>query len=102
MCFSFGIELDDVLTEEEEAKRAAADMTEAEATAEEESKAAEAADPAASGKAAAAATAGSDKLVYRIEVPANRYDILSLEGLVRALNIFRGVESMPVRMLRSC
>jgi len=30
LCFSFGIELDDVLTEEEEAKRAAADMGEAE------------------------------------------------------------------------
>lgn len=30
----------------------------------------------------------SDDVIYRIEVPANRYDLLCVEGLVRAILIF--------------
>ena len=30
----------------------------------------------------------SEEIIYRIEVPANRYDLLCLEGLARALLIF--------------
>ena len=29
-----------------------------------------------------------EEIIYRIEIPANRYDLLCLEGLARALNIF--------------
>ena len=31
----------------------------------------------------------SEEIIYRIEVPANRYDLLCLEGLARALLIFQ-------------
>ncbi len=31
-----------------------------------------------------------DNFVYKIEIPANRYDLLCLEGLARSLNIFLG------------
>ena len=30
-----------------------------------------------------------DEVIYRIDIPANRYDMLCLEGIARALNIFR-------------
>lgn len=32
----------------------------------------------------------SEDVIYRIEVPANRYDLLSLEGLVTGLLVFQG------------
>lgn len=31
----------------------------------------------------------SDDIIYRIEVPANRYDLLCLEGLAIALLVFQ-------------
>ena len=31
-----------------------------------------------------------DDIIYRIDIPANRYDMLCLEGIARALNIFCG------------
>lgn len=31
----------------------------------------------------------SEEIIYRIELPANRYDLLCLEGLTRALLIFQ-------------
>ena len=30
----------------------------------------------------------SDEILYKIDIPANRYDMLCLEGIARALNIF--------------
>lgn len=36
----------------------------------------------------------SDEVLYKIDIPANRYDMLCLEGIARALNIFN--RSMPV------
>ena len=30
-----------------------------------------------------------DEIIYRIDIPANRYDMMCLEGIARALNIFR-------------
>lgn len=37
------------------------------------------------------ATQTSDEeIIYRIDIPANRYDMLCLEGIARALNIFQG------------
>jgi hypothetical protein len=32
----------------------------------------------------------SDEIIYKVEVPANRYDLLCPEGLSQALKIFRG------------
>lgn len=49
--------------------------------------------PSASSVAAAQAArlaAASDEAVYKIDIPANRYDMLCLEGIARALNIFSG------------
>jgi len=67
LCFSYGIELDDVTSEKK--------MKEKE-----------------SGKKDDAA---SDEIIYKIDVPANRYDLLCLEGLSRSLRIFNG-EPAPV------
>lgn len=38
----------------------------------------------------------SDAVLYRIEVPANRYDMLSIEGITRAIRIFITGEPCPV------
>lgn len=32
----------------------------------------------------------SDEILYRIDIPANRYDLLCLEGLVDGLLVFQG------------
>jgi len=37
-----------------------------------------------------------EKTVFKIDIPANRYDLLCLEGLVRALLIFQGKKDIPV------
>lgn len=34
--------------------------------------------------------AASDEVLYKIDIPANRYDMLCLEGISRALNVFLG------------
>ncbi|KAL4347089.1 hypothetical protein GQ457_17G027170 [Hibiscus cannabinus] len=69
LCFSFGIELDDVTTEKA--------IISKEKHLEEEKPTAE------------------DEIIYKIEVPANRYDLLCLEGLAQALRIFSGQEKIP-------
>jgi phenylalanyl-tRNA synthetase beta chain len=58
--------------------------------------AAKAAAKAAESKAAAALAAASDEVIYKIDIPANRYDMLCLEGIARALNVFKGREPPPV------
>jgi phenylalanyl-tRNA synthetase beta chain len=35
-------------------------------------------------------TGASEDIIYRIEIPANRYDLLCLEGLVLGLLVFQG------------
>lgn len=35
------------------------------------------------------AKGASDTILYKIDVPANRYDLLCLEGLVRGLQVFK-------------
>lgn len=74
LCFDFGIELDDV--EEEEDKGT---------------------------KTRGGAEGGAVEMVvsYKIEVPANRYDILCLEGMKRALRVFTGLDTPPVYRLTS-
>lgn len=41
----------------------------------------------------AALAEASEEVIYKIDIPANRYDMLCLEGIARALNIFR--ERLP-------
>ena len=37
----------------------------------------------------------SEDVIYKIDIPANRYDMLCLEGIARALNIFKGRMPAP-------
>ena len=68
LCFEFGIELDEVTTEqkmfENEQKKSGSHL--------------------------------SNEILYKIEVAANRYDLLCLEGLALALKVFLEKEPMPV------
>ncbi|KAI5668191.1 hypothetical protein M9H77_18044 [Catharanthus roseus] len=69
LCFQFGIELDDVTTEKAIIRKEK-HLDEEEASEDEE-------------------------VIYKIEVPANRYDLLCLEGLAQALRIFNMVDPIP-------
>lgn len=65
LCFEFGIELDEVVTETRMKRK----------------------------------QEGSEEkevVVYKIDVPANRQDLLCLEGISRALRIFMGKEDVPM------
>jgi phenylalanyl-tRNA synthetase beta chain len=70
LCFSFGIELDDITSERLMAEK-------------------ESATSSTSHKGL------SEEVIYKIEIPANRCDLLCLEGLSRALRIFLGKEPVP-------
>ncbi len=63
LCFEFGIELDEVTSERTLVAKE-------------------------QGASSAAVDGLSDDVIYRIEIPANRYDLLSVEGLVRALRAY--------------
>ncbi|KAK9804450.1 hypothetical protein WJX73_003051 [Symbiochloris irregularis] len=65
LCFDYGIELDDVTTAEEVQRKQ-------------------------QHQEASASTAQEEEILYKIDIPANRYDMLCLEGIARALNIFLG------------
>ena len=39
---------------------------------------------------------GTTETVWKVEIAANRYDLLCLEGLARALRVFLGKEPTPV------
>lgn len=41
------------------------------------------------GENAAVQSSASEDIIYRIDIPANRYDLLCLEGLVSALLVFQ-------------
>ena len=41
---------------------------------------------------------GVTHTVWKVEIAANRYDLLCLEGLSRALRVFLGKEATPVRV----
>lgn len=57
LCFEFGLELDEVVTEKDEN--------------------------------------GKEKIVYKIEIGANRYDLLCAEGMIRALLVFQSKLKPP-------
>eukprot|EP00958_Prasinococcus_capsulatus_P023656 scaffold3581_cov417-Prasinococcus_capsulatus_cf.AAC.17 len=43
----------------------------------------------------------AEEVIYKIDVPANRYDLLCIEGLARGLRIFLGLEATPEFRLAS-
>ncbi|XP_061639197.1 phenylalanine--tRNA ligase beta subunit isoform X3 [Phyllopteryx taeniolatus] len=68
LCFEFGLELDEITSEKEIISREQGDIK---------------------------ATGASDVVLYKIDVPANRYDLLCLEGLVRGLQVFKNKLEAP-------
>ncbi|XP_067003502.2 phenylalanine--tRNA ligase beta subunit isoform X3 [Anabrus simplex] len=68
LCFEFGLELDDVTSEKQMIAKEQGDQ-----------------------KAAGA----SDDIIYKVDIPANRYDLLCLEGLAMGLLVFLGRISPP-------
>eukprot|EP00977_Amphora_coffeiformis_P018530 scaffold6562_cov163-Amphora_coffeaeformis.AAC.17 len=70
LCFEFGVELDEITSEREEAERGA-NLTEAQLA------------------------QYSTNVIYKIDVPANRYDLLCIEGLSRGFKIFLGDMESP-------
>uniref|UniRef100_A0A8C6ZU85 Phenylalanine--tRNA ligase beta subunit n=1 Tax=Nothoprocta perdicaria TaxID=30464 RepID=A0A8C6ZU85_NOTPE len=68
LCFEFGLELDEITSEKTIIRKERGD-----------------------GKAEGA----SDTVLYKIDVPANRYDLLCLEGLVRGLQVFKERINIP-------
>lgn len=65
LCFQFGLELDDVVSEA----------------------------PQIGSRALSAGVAVEEEIMYKIEVPANRYDLLCLEGLGQALRVFMKLDA---------
>lgn len=76
LCFQFGVELDEVTSEKEIFKREHATDLESESV-----------------KAKLATL--SDEVLYKIDTAANRYDLLSAEGMAIALRVFTGAMSLP-------
>lgn len=68
LCFRFGIELDDVTTDEAIRRKERHEETNGNE---------------------------DEAVVYKIEVPANRYDLLCLEGIAQALRVFNKQEETP-------
>ncbi|KAG6740608.1 hypothetical protein POTOM_056063 [Populus tomentosa] len=75
LCFKFGIELDDVTTEKAIIRK--------ERHLDEEDE----------------EVGDDEEIIYKIEVPANRYDLLCLEGIAQALRIFNEQEQTPTYTL---
>ncbi|TMW56401.1 hypothetical protein Poli38472_006411 [Pythium oligandrum] len=69
LCFEFGIELDDITSEKALKQREQGKTDKSEEL--------------------------SDEVLYKIDVPANRYDLLCVEGIARALRIFLQKEKPP-------
>eukprot|EP01048_Picozoa_sp_COSAG05_P008626 COSAG05_NODE_666_length_8006_cov_12.857595_2_plen_723_part_00 len=71
LCFEFGIELDEVTSEQRMVRKE-------------------------KGQDVAALEESPEEVIYKLDIPANRYDLLCIEGVVRALRIFLGNEAVPV------
>jgi phenylalanyl-tRNA synthetase beta chain len=72
LCFQFGIELDEITSERQQVARE---------------------------QGALAAKDLSDDVIYKIELPANRYDLMSLDGLARAVKSYLGDGSEGARFV---
>ncbi|KAK6483823.1 phenylalanine--tRNA ligase beta subunit-like [Huso huso] len=68
LCFEFGLELDEITSEKDIISKEQGDVK---------------------------AEGASDVILYKIDVPANRYDLLCLEGLVRGLQVFKERTEAP-------
>merc|ERR1712166_459716 len=68
LCFEYGIELDEVTSEKEMAQKERGD---------------------------AAAAECSDDAIYKLDVPANRPDLLCMEGIARTLMVYKGTIPYP-------
>ena len=77
LCFEFGIELDEVMSEDAAVEKR------------------QLGGGGQGGSAAAAAPAAEPRILYYIAIPANRYDLLCVEGIARALNVFLGRVAPP-------
>ncbi|XP_026745760.1 phenylalanine--tRNA ligase beta subunit isoform X1 [Trichoplusia ni] len=73
LCFEFGLELDEVTTEKQMLMKEQGDH---------------------------AGAGVSEEILYRIDIPANRYDLLCLEGLVDGILVFQGKKAPPQYTLR--
>ncbi|EAN79208.1 phenylalanyl-tRNA synthetase (beta subunit), putative [Trypanosoma equiperdum] len=71
ICFQFGVELDDVTSEREMFRREQGEAV------------------AAKGEEL------SDAVIYKIDTPANRYDLLCAEGMGTAMKVFLGMTPAP-------
>jgi phenylalanyl-tRNA synthetase beta chain len=71
LCFQFGIELDEVTSEAVMQRKEKGD------------------------REASVAESKAEEIIYKIDVPANRYDLLCVEGIARALKIFIGGMQPP-------
>ena len=69
-CFEFGIELDEVTTERQMKRKETSDDAD-----------------------------GSDNVIYKLDIPANRYDLLCIEGLARGMLVFQGKIKPPTYKL---
>ncbi|CEL98513.1 unnamed protein product [Vitrella brassicaformis CCMP3155] len=86
LCFDFGIELDEVTSAQELARKEKGDSA---AGSEEQQQ--------QNGDAGVNGAAGvADDVIYKIEVPANRYDLLCVEGISKALRVFKQKDDPPV------
>mmetsp|Transcript_28727 Transcript_28727/g.45047 ORF Transcript_28727/g.45047 Transcript_28727/m.45047 type:complete len:618 (+) Transcript_28727:338-2191(+) len=70
LCFEFGVELDDITSEAVMQRKEKGDTE-------------------------AKVQDGKEEIVYKIDISANRYDLLCLEGMALALNVFRGKIPQP-------
>jgi phenylalanyl-tRNA synthetase beta chain len=73
LCFEFGIELDDVTSERIETTKSETCRLTPEQI-----------------------NQLSDEVIYKIDVPANRYDLLCIEGISRSLKVFLGDADAPI------
>lgn len=77
LCFEFGVELDEITSEREEATKSSTVKLSKDQIA-----------------------SLSNEVVYKIDVPANRYDLLCIEGLSRSLKVFLGDMEAPTYEIR--
>lgn len=75
LCFEFGLELDEVTTEKQMLIKEQGDQ---------------------------AGVGVSEEILYRIDIPANRYDLLCLEGLVNGILVFQGKKNPPLYKTKKC
>lgn len=73
LCFDYGLELDEVTTEKAQSEKEKGSV----------------------GSDAPADKNMTDELLYKIEVAANRYDLLCGEGVAQGLRVFLGKQDMP-------